>query len=224
MSPVRAQVDEFVDVLTRVLRVALGPHATLAVTQVADTFVVGPDPVTGESWARLPMVRRGATEGLLELRVAYRLGLDEEREHLQVNTSAFGLWIAATQKKPRPAIRIEFDRQATAKAQAHVHIHAESTEIGWLYGAAGRPVPRTAELHIPLGGRRFRPTLEEFLWFIDSEGFFKDWADPSEFRTVLSNSFREWEKRQARATVRRHPEAAVQQLESMGYRVIPPGS
>ena len=45
------------------------------------------------------------------------------------------------------------------------------------YGSSGQPAPDLHALHFPAGGRRFRPTLEEFLLFLDRENLFNDWKD-----------------------------------------------
>lgn len=117
-------------------------------------------------------------------------------------------------------LRIEYDRDAVSKPEAHVHLHAESVELGWRYGTAGRPLPRLAEIHFPVGGRRFRPTIEELLLFLDREKLFNDWR--RSWRRVLLDSLGDWEARQARATVRRHQEAAISELEALGYTITPP--
>lgn len=57
---------------------------------------------------------------------------------------------------------------------AHAYFHAESSRLGWIYGTAGLPVPRIDKIHFPLGGRRFRPTVEEFEKFLNSEKLFVD--------------------------------------------------
>jgi hypothetical protein len=116
-------------------------------------------------------------------------------------------------------VRLEYERFARRVSPAHVHFHAESTEIGWLYGSAGKPVPRMEELHFPLGGERFRPCIEDFLLFIDTEKLYTDWADPQRWRHVLDTSRKEWEIRQAQATVRRFRDAASAELSRLGYTV-----
>ena len=116
--------------------------------------------------------------------------------------------------------RVEYDRDARTKPPAHVHLHAESLEFGWIYGTAGLPPPRLFEIHFPMGGRRFRPTVEEFLRFLDREKLFLDWR--SGWDTIVEESLVDWERNQARATVRQHTEAAVGQLRNMGYEVTAP--
>ena len=91
-----------------------------------------------------------------------------------------------------------------------------------MYGSAGRPAPDLHALHFPVGGRRFRPTLEEFLLFLDRENLFNDWKEG--WKPRLIRSLEAWERRQAQATARQFPEEAVGALEALGYRVTAPGA
>lgn len=103
---------------------------------------------------------------------------------------------------------------------AHIHFHAESAELAWLYGKTGQQMVSMSEVHFPLGGRRFRPTVEDILRFLDHEKMFRGWA--SGWRQAVDQSLKDWNDQQARATVRRFPDAAVDQLAAMGYTITPP--
>ena len=70
-----------------------------------------------------------------------------------------------------------------------------------------------------MGGRRFRPTVEELLKFLNREKLFVDWLPGWE--EVVDRSLEEWEWNQARATVRQHTEAAIAQLPAMGFEITP---
>ncbi len=113
--------------------------------------------------------------------------------------------------------RIEYDREAVSKPLAHIHLHAESVELGWIYGTAGLDLPRLQEIHFPVGGRRFRPTVEELLEFLNREKLFTDWRQG--WDVILDQSLETWNKRQAQATVRNNPEVAIEQLGRMDYQV-----
>ncbi len=188
---------------------------------------VGPAPFDsgGSGFSLIPLRRACDPEDGPErviLKVEFDLNLDEESEHLTVLRSTFGLWVRLDPKRgTRPVVRIEYDRDARSKPAAHVHLHAESVELGWIYGTAGETLPRFSEIHFPVGGRRFRPTVEDFLLFLDRERLYRDWGNQG-WRQVVESSLDEFVERQARATVRRHPEAAAEQLLAMGYQVLPP--
>ncbi len=227
------EAEAFAERLTRLIRGTVGGvHRFEVIAGRSERRKkIGPAPfVTGEErgFQLIPLRRRvdpddGDTPVLLK--VAFDVGLDDQEDRfLTVEHSTFGLWIRSHPgRDPRPVVRIEYDRSATSKPQAHVHLHAESVELGWLYGTADRPLPSLHEIHFPMGGRRFRPTLEDFLLFLDREGLFTDWVDPS-WRSVVEESLGDFEQRQARATVRRHRDAAVAELRRLGYQVVAPGS
>ena len=187
---------------------------------------IGPEPFepghgAGAGFGFVPLIRECDDHEVprLMLKIEFRVSLDRQSEHLAVQQSTFGLWVRPDpQRGPRPVFRIEYDRQARNKPLAHIHLHAESVELGWIYGTAGLPLPRLHEIHFPVGGRRFRPTVEELLGFLDREQLFTDWHPG--WRAVLDESLEAWNKRQAQATVRNNPEVAIEQLERMGYQVV----
>ncbi|WP_419845152.1 hypothetical protein [Candidatus Poriferisocius sp.] len=187
---------------------------------------IGPEPFepgdgSGAGFGFVSLVRKcdEAEQPRLMLKIEFRVSLDSQAEHLAVQQSTFGLWVRPDpQRGPRPVFRIEYDREATSKPLAHIHLHAESVELGWIYGTAGLPLPRMQEIHFPVGGRRFRPTVEEFLGFLNREKLFTDWRPG--WNAILNSSLDAWNKRQAQATVRNNPEAAIEQLERMGYQVV----
>ena len=79
---------------------------------------------------------------------------------------------------------------------------------------------RSSRASLPAGGRRFRPTLEEFLLFLDRENLFNDWKDG--WKPELIRSLEGWERIQARATARQFPDEAAGALEALGYDVTAP--
>lgn len=186
---------------------------------------IGPEPFepghgSGAGFGFVPLVRERdeGDEPRLMLKIEFRVSLDRQSEHLAVQQSTFGLWVRPDPERgPRPVFRIEHDREATTKPSAHIHLHAESVELGWIYGTAGLALPRLQEIHFPVGGRRFRPTVEELLGFLNREKLFTDWRPG--WNTILDQSLEAWNKRQAQATVRNNSEAAIEQLERMGYQV-----
>lgn len=186
---------------------------------------IGPEPFepghgSGAGFGFVPLMREcdEKDQPRLMLKIEFRVSLDHQSEHLAVQQSTFGLWVRPDPDRgPRPVFRIEYDRDASSKPPAHIHLHAESVELGWIYGTEGLPLPRMHEIHFPVGGRRFRPTVEEFLGFLNREKLFTNWRPG--WNEVLSESFEAWNKRQTQATVRNHPEIAIEQLERMGYQV-----
>lgn len=220
----------FATQLTELFSSCLAAAPQFDVVGVGDTGQVriGPAPFNIDSgpsggFSYVPLLRDGELETAprMMLKIEFSMVMDDEEEHLTVQRSTYGLFVQPNPGRgPRPVYRIEYDRNARNKPPAHVHFHAESLEFGWIYGSAGQPMPRMDEIHFPVGGSRFRPTVEEMLQFLDREGIYSDWKDG--WQTAVETSLREWEERQVRATVRRHRDIAVEQLRSMNFVVHPP--
>lgn len=55
--------------------------------------------------------------------------------------------------------------------EAHVQVHARHTALERLLGGLGRKeVDALTKIHLPVGGRRFRPALEDLLECLIDEG------------------------------------------------------
>jgi len=87
--------------------------------------------------------------------------------------------------------------------------------MGYVLGyLATRNAPGLESLHCPLGGRRFRPSVEDFIDFLDSENFIEA-LDMSE-RTARDASRDRWLKQQLGSVSRSDPETARETLRKMG--------
>lgn len=174
-------------------------------------------------YAAFPLVRadEGGAAPVLLLRARYAVEMAEAGEDLRVVTSTAGLWVDVTggRKKHRPLVRLEYDRypRATDRPAAHVHLHANSPEMAWVYGTSGQSAPDLHALYFPVGGRQFRPTLEDFLLFLNREKLYTDFKP--HWKPAVLRSIRVWKERQAAATVKKYPEIAVGVLEKLGHTV-----
>lgn len=75
---------------------------------------------------------------------------------------------------------------------------------------------RPSQLHLPLGGPRFRPALEDVLEMLVVE-FAIDRS--AEWRSSLREGRSLWRDTQLRAAVADNPEAAVEALTELGFSV-----
>jgi hypothetical protein len=98
-------------------------------------------------------------------------------------------------------------------------VSAELTDALATTGQAPRPLEA---FHVPVGGRRFRPTLEDFIEFLHMERLLPTLH--SEWRDVIAETRGPWLELQLRAAVRNRPEVAGEQLRSMGWSVTEPES
>jgi hypothetical protein len=85
------------------------------------------------------------------------------------------------------------------------------------YGQQPRPLDK---FHIPVGGRRYRPSLEDFIEFLHAERLLPTLREG--WRELLAETRGDWLRRQLRAAVRNDPDSAAEQLTAMGWNVGPP--
>lgn len=205
------QADRFAAELTDTLQSVL-PNAPPALAEVAERagrVVIRPD---GE----VLLYVNGRPLARLEVRL--RCELDSRGTWLAIETSSFGL-VALLDRAP--VIRFDYLRQPKSVPAAHVQVHAHRGALTHLLSQAGHSKPHDmGSLHIPVGGARFRPCLEDVLHFLIGDcGFdgLPTWSD-----AVFAGRER-WRKIQARAVARDFPQEAAETLVSLGYEVTPPG-
>jgi hypothetical protein len=149
--------------------------------------------------------------------VNHTLTLDEERVWLMDAKSFCGLYLDP--EPARPVVRYDYERAPNnAYPPAHMQIEADSAHLRELCARFGfeRELSR---LHFPVGGKRFRPTLEDLVEFLVVEGFAEGregWQD------VLQDHRRRYYLNQLRAAIRRDQEEAAAQLKNEGWTVTPP--
>lgn len=227
----RADLDEwaqdFAGRLTALLNgtVTTDVAVTVFLYEDAELAIVAPGADAGalSDVEMVPLSTAGAltdrSAAPLWLNVWFLVGLDDEGEHLAVQRSGFGLCVKRSSKLQ--PIRIEYDRRLAGNKQAaHVQVTGDSGALGAAYTLAGQELKALHKLHIPMGDRRFRPSIEDFIEFLIQENLVTD-LHP-DWRRVLGESRGDWRARQVRAAVRRSPEPAIEQLRQMGYTVTPP--
>lgn len=226
MTSLEDQAHDFAEELTKVLNgtVTVDASVTVFVIEDAGRALVAPgDNVTSITSAALVPLNRDPdpterAKGPLFLSVGFDVTLDESGQYLSVQNSTFGLCVKESSRLQ--AIRVEYDRNATGKQPAHLQIDGSSTSLGAAYALAGNELKAIHKLHFPLGRRRFRPSLEDFIEFLIQENLVSD-PHPT-WRDAIRNGRRHWLRSQTKATVRRNPVAAAEQLREMGYGVDEP--
>jgi hypothetical protein len=92
-------------------------------------------------------------------------------------------------------------------------VAGDARELSAIAEERGYSRKQLKDFHFPVGGRRYRPSLEdviEFLVLEDIADAREDWSD------VIQEGRTDWEDKQLRAAVRRNPEAALAQLREDG--------
>lgn len=237
MANLTESAEDFAAILTEVVNGTLATGARFVVTPFegpTELAWVFPEGSTPANVSLIPIVA-GLGHGQsprLWLRTSFQVRLDDTGDHLAVHRSVFGL--AIDQVSGRPAVRVEYDRDQGnepddetparhRRSAAHVQIHGSSEELAYVQGLNGdRQLRGLEKFHIPVGGRRFRPSLEDFIEFLWAErlvpGLHDGWQD------VLTHHRSNWLTLQLRAAVRNDAATAVAQLETMGYTIRSPPS
>lgn len=155
-----------------------------------------------------------ASEAIGILQLDYALCADRTGRHLAVQSSAFQL---KERRGKKPIVRVEYLRDARSVPCSHVHVHAESGLFTELLAATRHPsAAAIASIHVPTGGDRFRPCVEDFVQFLIEECHIasrEGWQDEvlegrEKFRVI-----------QTAAAVRDRPEVAIAELERLGLTV-----
>jgi hypothetical protein len=68
--------------------------------------------------------------------------------------------------------RYDFERdKGDGFPESHLHVYGETTAIRAAAVETAAADKQLGDLHFPLGGRRFRPSLEDLIEFLIVEGF-----------------------------------------------------
>lgn len=230
---IATQAEEFAQSLNDRVRAVLPGQQPTFVARILPgpkpSLVVHPIDPTDDERQEQPLVltasgRRSAQT--LHLRVHYRCCADSSATYLTIERSSYRLGLKDV---PDPLLRVEYDRTIARGSRlpaAHVQLHAHRDETVWLmlHADEQRPrdrwrrdrVPRLAELHLPVGGDRFRPCLEDVLTVAITE--FGTARRPGAW-SALEDGRAQWRRMQLRAAVRDAPEVAAEALRIQGWSV-----
>lgn len=224
MSGLDELATKFADDLTSLTRGVLGEGTPLfAALNMGSRVRVSP--ISGdEKELRIPVSING--EPVLSLRARYFCCWDGSSQFLATDQADIHLHYAGI---PDPLIRFEYVRDSREPPGAHIQVHAHRDEMAYLLrlADAGRPkqgfrrrkLPRLSEMHLPVGGHRMRPALEDVLLFLKRELAID--TEPG-WREVVEKRLRAWRDIQLMSAVRDAPESAAEVLRGLGYKVEPP--
>lgn len=181
----------------------------------ADTLVLGRGVTKNSLDPQAVPLTLGRRDPSAWLWVAFILGADPEGEYLTVLKSGFALYLDADRE--RMMLHYDYEREAAhAYPPAHVQVQGTAEDLSTLSERRSGQRKELKDFHFPVGGRRYRPTLEDVVEFIVAEGLAD--ARPT-WRDAIAESRIRWEDRQLRAAVRRNPAPAIDQLQRDG--IIP---
>lgn len=172
---------------------------------------------------------------LLTLTVEFRCAWDGHGTYLAVVWSRVAVF-GRDDFSREPLMRYEYVKDMGPRlpaAHLQVHgVHEALTEVMSDAGpgsprgkrrqrkAAGGELPSLSELHLPLGGHRFRPCLEDILAVLVEEfGVTPPDGDREAALEALADGRETWRRTQVGAAVRDAPDEAIRVLEELGYTV-----
>jgi len=208
------QVAAFSSKLDSLVTECLPNSPGVEVTAFADRYGISP---LGQIEKRggIPLSVEGQV--LAWLRFNYLCRLDVTNEYLAIDKSK--VWIVADIDST-PIFRFEYLYEADWVPHSHIQVHGQRGALSHLLSKASHPAPHDmAALHLPTGGARFRPNLEDVIQFLISDCRFDNHET---WRQAVERERAEWRVIQTRAVVRSMAEVAADQLVNMGYTVVPP--
>lgn len=141
-----------------------------------------------------------------------------------------------------PVIAFDYRRQPVSREVPSAHLNIDSNNESILYmlaesGNSRRVRSRRAkaqkrsgkdqsvvtehgserDVHVPVGGARFRPCLEDVLEMLIVE-FGVDHSH-GDWRGALAQGRRRWRQHQLRAAINDNPDVAIHQLRELGFSV-----
>jgi hypothetical protein len=104
-----------------------------------------------------------AGEHRLDLHILYWCTWDFTGRFLAIHESKFALALPGVKE---PLVRVEYEGRRDY-APSHVQLHAQSNYLGYLLTLKPRrrKLPEVWHLHLPTGGKRYRPCLEDLVEF-----------------------------------------------------------
>ncbi|MDE0268338.1 MAG: hypothetical protein OXI96_04790 [Acidimicrobiaceae bacterium] len=132
----------------------------------------------------------------LYLNILHTLELDNSGTFLATSKSTYTL---QGDNETSSILTYDFVRKPPNEfPEAHIHLHGESDVLVGMLNASGREKSKTADLHLPVGGRRFRPCLEDIIEFcilerlITPRDSWKEALNTSGINTLTGSSKRQY--------------------------------
>lgn len=165
-------------------------------------------------------------QDVFRLKLHYHCELSESKDFLAVEASSFRLF---HKDVTEPLLHFDYVRKSSGSIPvAHINVHTDSEGFRRALADSGKERRakkrrrrrgddgRASELHLPVGGHRFRPCLEDVLEMVIQE-FGVDAGQ--EWRTSIRDGRVMWREYQLKAAVTDHPHAAIESLVGMGFEV-----
>ncbi len=185
-----------------------------------ERYAVRPDGADAEA-QKIPLAVAGTH--LADLSVAMYQTLDHSGNYLKTTRSDFKVYSTLDRT---PLIRLEYRADMHSDPVCHWQFHAERGAFSHLLSIANAADQRRvrkphdlSSVHLPVGGERFRPCLEDLL-----EVLIRDCGIDAVdgWEAALERGRQRWRMRQFRTAVRDLQREAADVLRNHGWAVEPP--
>lgn len=209
-----AEATAFADATTRLLTECFPGAPPIEVTHSGTRVRLAPQGQTEKSDG-VPLLASG--ERLAWLRLDYLCRQNSSAEYLAIDKSK--IWVVA-EVDTTPIFRFEYLYNSEWVPHSYIQVHAERGALSHLLSRTGHKRPHSlTALHLPTGGARFRPGLEDVIQFLIEDCHFDSLPT---WRDAVLRERAEFRRIQTRTVVRAWPAEAAEQLLKMGYVVKPP--
>jgi len=217
------QVAEFAEELQQTLEGVLPGEFRITSMQAqnAQRFIIRVEDSSTQDRVRIPLLVDG--EPLAELSITEHLGLDRTATHLKTVKSDLRVF---SRLERTPLLRLEYQHDMRSAPIAHWQVHAERGAFSHLLTRANhhrstsaRKPNALSSLHLPVGGERFRPCIEDMLQFLVADCGVD--SKPG-WQNVVEHGREAWRRRQLASSVRDIPAEAARVLHDLGWTVTAP--
>ena len=219
-SELHADCARHAEEIDALVRAVLGHEARMASVERGGRFAVRPGG-DGTAPRRIPLRVRG--EHLADLSVALFLDAAPSGQRLVLTASEVKVFSTLDRT---PLVRLDYRSDMRSDPVCHWQFHAERGAFTALLSIAGTARPRRvpsphdlSKIHLPVGGDRFRPCLEDVLEMLVRDCGVD--ARPG-WEAVLASGRERWRIRQLRSSVRDLQREAAAALEAEGWSTVPP--
>jgi hypothetical protein len=211
-SDLRRLAADFAQTIQDLLNATVCDGVTIRAYVYQPTRVLVGHGLSRESLEVSPFrLRVGAGRPYGWLEVSYRLCIDDEGQYLMVVSSYVGVY--ANDEDRSLLCHMDYERNKThGYPEAHLQVEGDSAALNAWRLVDGTRDRALRDLHFPVGGRRYRPALEDVIEFLIVERL----AAPRRgWQSTLERTREDFRKLQLRAAIRRDPETATRAVKEL---------
>lgn len=134
---------------------------------------------------------------VVHLYLMHSYELDPEGVYLTMKSSTMSLYTSPKMEDDQLIVGIDYARSSPNQyLGAHLHVAGSRDDLDAVYLGDDRKTRKLRDLHLPVGGKRFRPTLEDLIEFMATE---ETVLPHTGWRTTLDDHRAKWETIQLKA-------------------------